>query len=82
MTDYPFRFTVDYQTGPRSRGLAVAGIVFFVKALLLIPHLFVLFFVGIAAIFVIIGNFVVIIFTGSIPDWGVRWIIGVTTWQL
>lgn len=46
---YPVNVDVDYGNGQRSRGLAVLGILFPLKALLAIPHYFVLWFVGLGA---------------------------------
>ena len=82
MDGYPVRYSVDYQEGGHSRGLAFAGVFFFVKAIALIPHMIALFFVGIAAFFVLVGSLFVIVFTGAIPEWGVRWSVGVTNWSL
>ena len=48
---YPVNVAVDYGDGQRSRGLAVLGILFPLKALLAIPHYFVLWFVGVGAFF-------------------------------
>ena len=44
---YPVRFEVDYPDTP-SRGLALLGVLFFLKALLLIPHIIILYLLGIA----------------------------------
>ena len=45
--DYPVRFEADYPESP-SRLLALLGVIFCIKGLLLIPHVIVLFFIGIA----------------------------------
>jgi hypothetical protein len=47
--EYPARVTITEPTLERSRGLAVTGILWFLKGLLLIPHVIVLWFVALAA---------------------------------
>jgi hypothetical protein len=46
---YPVDVSVDYDDGQRSKGLAVLGILFPLKALLAIPHFVILYFLGIGA---------------------------------
>ncbi len=87
--EYPTRVIVTEPTLNRSRGLAVAGIVFFIKAVLLIPHFFVLYFVQIAAAIAGWIAFWIVAFTGTYPD-GIfnfttgtaRWYIRATAWLL
>jgi len=58
------------------------AILFGLKFLLLIPHLFLLWFVGLAAgIVAIIGYFVVLI-TGSYPRGMWEFLLGVMRWQI
>ena len=45
MSDYPTRFEVDYPELP-SRGLALLGALLFIKGLLLIPHVIILYALG------------------------------------
>lgn len=45
---YPVRFEVDYPEAP-SRGLALLGVLFLLKVLLLIPHIIILNILGIVA---------------------------------
>lgn len=65
MTAYPADFDVDYRNGSRNRLLGLAGITYYFKQLLLIPHFFVLFFVGIAAFFLAWIGYFIVLFTGK-----------------
>ena len=80
MDDYPVRFDVDYPEVP-SRGLALLGALLFLKGLLLIPHIIVLYFLAIAAsVAAYIGYWIVLI-TGQYP-WGLfDFIAGIQRWQ-
>jgi len=78
---YPISFDVEYGTGERSRGLAVLGIVTFLKSLLLIPHFFVLFFLTIAASVVGWFGYFVIAFTGELPEGMARYMAQVLSWS-
>lgn len=78
---YSVTFDVAEGPGPRSRGWAVTGIIF-VKGILLIPHFFVLFFVGIAAFFAIWIGYVVVVFTGKLPEGIFNFTLGTTRWGL
>jgi hypothetical protein len=87
--EYPAKVVVTEPTLERGRGLAVAGIVFFIKAALLIPHFIVLYFVQIAAGIAGWVAFWVIAFTGEYPrgifDFTVgtmRWYMRTTAWLL
>lgn len=79
---YPVDVSVEYGDGTRSRGLAVAGIVFPIKALLAIPHLFVLYFVQIAATFAAWFGYFGIVFTGSLSPGFARFIHNSLGWNL
>ena len=77
---YPVTYDVEYGDGTRSRGLAVLGILFFLKGLLLIPHFIVLIFLYIGAA---IGSFVgyfIILFTGRIPEGLFNFVRGTMAW--
>jgi hypothetical protein len=78
---YPINFDVEYGTGERQRGLAVLGILWFLKGLLLIPHLIVLAFLGIAASVVGWFGYFVIAFTGELPEGMSRYMTQVVTWS-
>ena len=89
LPDYPAKVIITEPTLERSRGLAVAGIVFFLKALLLIPHIIVLYFLQIAAIIAGWVAYWIIAFTGTYPD-GIfnftvrtmRWYMRIYSWLL
>ncbi len=80
--DYPARVTITEPTLERSRGLAVAGIVFFAKAILLIPHFFVLYFLQFVAVVAGWVAFWIIAFTGSYPDGIFRFTVGTMRWYI
>ncbi len=76
-------YDVDLEAEPpasSSRGLALLGALFFLKALLLIPHVIVLFFLFIAWYFVVWIGYVIILFTGTLPEWAGRFQLGVSRW--
>ena len=76
--DYPIQLTAVVPERS-SRGLAVTGILF-VKWLLLLPHIFVLYFVGIAAFFVGWIGYWAILFTGRLPEGMHRFLTGYLRW--
>ena len=80
MSDYPMRFDVDYPELP-SRGLALLGALLFIKELLLIPHLIILFALGIAASLVVYIGFWAVLITGKYPMGLFDFVVGVQRWQ-
>jgi hypothetical protein len=75
---YPVRVEFDY---PEQLSRLLNGF-FFVKWILLIPHLIVLILYGIAAWFCSIAAFVTILFAGNIPVGLWDFIFGYDRWQL
>ena len=71
--DYPARVEIDY-TPELNRWLPL------VKWLLVIPHLFALFFVGIGAFFVGIWAFFAVLFTGRWPQGAFDYLLGTFRW--
>jgi hypothetical protein len=72
MTDqapHPVDFVVPVDDEYRNRGLAAMGTVFFAKAILLIPHLFLLIVYGIVVQFVVWIGYWYILITGGLPFW-------------
>ncbi|MCL1598136.1 MAG: DUF4389 domain-containing protein [Actinomycetia bacterium] len=66
---YPVDFVVPVDDEYRSRGLAALGLIAFAKALLLIPHIFLLLAYGIAVQFIVWIGYWYILITGSTPLW-------------
>jgi len=79
--DYKARVVITEPDLVRKKGLAVAGIIFFVKAILLVPHFVVLYFVGIAAGIAGWIAFWVVAFTGVYPDGIYRFTVGAMRWS-
>src|SRR5262249_51931453 len=73
---YPIRLEADYPL-QSSRLLALCGILLFVKALLLLPHLFVLYFVNVAAVVVMFVGYFAVLFTGHYPRGMYNFVLGV-----
>ena len=80
MSDYPTRFEVDYPELP-SRGLALLGALLFIKGLLLIPHVIILYALGIAASLVVYIGFWAVLITGRYPEGLFEFVVGVLRWQ-
>ena len=70
----PARFSVAYPE-------RLSRLLIFVKWLLIIPHVFALFFVGIAAFFVAIASFFAVLFTGRWPEGMRTFLIGTFRWS-
>jgi hypothetical protein len=82
METYPADFTVSYGDGSRNRLLGAAGIIPYIKNLLLLPHGFALFFIGIIALFgAWIGYFIVLVTGRRLPGGLHRLLSGVIGWS-
>ncbi len=68
-SSYPVDFIVPVDDEIRNRGLAALGLIFFLKAILVVPHLFLLLAYGIAVQFVAWIGYWYILFTGGKPVW-------------
>jgi hypothetical protein len=79
---YPVDVSVDYDDGQRSKGLAVLGILFPLKALLAIPHFVILYFVGIGAFFAVWFGYVGIALNGSLSPGIARFLHNYLGWTL
>ncbi len=66
---YPVDFVVPVDDEYRSRGLAALGLIAFAKALLLIPHIFLLLAYGIAVQVIVWIGYWYILITGGTPLW-------------
>lgn len=79
---YPVQFDTDYGDGTRSRGLAITGIFYFIKLVLLLPAAFVAGVVGfVAALAAYLGYFIVL-FTGRMPEGLHNFIGGALGWNI
>jgi hypothetical protein len=77
---YPVRVEADYPP-QSSRPLALCGALYPFKVLLLMPHLFILYFLGLAAGVVVYVGFWVVLFTGRYPRGMYEFALGVLCWQ-
>ncbi len=80
MNGYPINFAVDYGNGERSRGLAVTGILWLLKGLLLLPHLIVVMFLLIVTMIAAWIGYLAIAFTGNQPEGIANLIRGSISW--
>lgn len=78
---YPLSFEAEYGDGRRSRGYAALGVVFFLKGLLLLPHLIILSVLGYAATLVAWIGYWVIAVTGELPGFFFEFPLRVMQWQ-
>ena len=76
---YPVRFEVDYPEAP-SRGLALLGVLFLFKVLLLIPHVIILNILGIVAFIVFYIGYWAVLITGRYPQSLFAFVLGVQRW--
>ena len=77
---HPVALTLAESAGPRSRGLAVLGILF-LKGIALIPHFLVLIFVALAAGIAGWIAFWVVLFTGRYPAGIFGFVVGSLRWS-
>ena len=80
-SDYPLRIEVDLPEAP-SRLMALLGIFFIVKGLLLLPHIIVLYFLAIAQFIIIWIGYWAVLFTGRYPEGLFNFTVGVFRWQM
>ena len=80
-TPYPVRVEADYPD-KSSRLLALLAILFFIKWLLLVPHLIVLYFLVLLAFIAAAIGYFAVIFTGKYPRGLFNFVLGVTRWQI
>lgn len=78
---YSASFPVSYPEQP-SKGWAVAGLLFFPKALALIPHAIVLAFLGIGGFFALWFGYIVTALTGRYPEAIQDFLAGIMQWGL
>ena len=78
--EYPMRFEVEYPESS-SRWRALLGVLFFPKIVLLVPHLVVLSFLGIAASVVTYIGYWAVLITGKYPEVLFNFLVGVQRWS-
>ena len=78
-SDYPVRFEADYPESP-SRVLALLGVLFWIKGLLLIPHIVVLYVLNIVSLVVVYIGYWAVLITGRYPDGLFNFVYGVQRW--
>ena len=78
--EYPVQVSIEVPP-KSSRILALLGILFYLKAILLLPSVIVLYFLGIAAAIVAWVGYWVVLFTGSMPVGIHNFLTGVLRWQ-
>ena len=79
--EYPVDVEVNAPENP-SKGWAVAGLLVFPKALAALPHIFVLAFLDVAAVFAVWFGYIATAFTGSFPTGIQDFVAGVIGWNL
>ncbi|MGE5589815.1 MAG: DUF4389 domain-containing protein [Bacillota bacterium] len=79
-SDYPVDVRLEYPEHS-SRGLALLGILFFLKAVLLVPHIIVLYFLTLASFIVVFVSYFAVLFTGRYPKGLFDFVGGVLRWQ-
>ena len=80
--DYPATVVITEPTLERSRGLAVTGILWGIKGLLLLPHIIVIQVLGIVAGIAGWIAFWAIAFTGVYPDGIFNFVLGTLRWSV
>ena len=78
--DYPVRFEVDHPESP-SRLLALLGVLLLVKWVLLIPHIVILIFLGIASLVAMYIGYWAVLITGTYPEVLFNFVAGVQRWS-
>ena len=78
-SDYPVRFEADYPDSP-SRVLALLGVIFFIKGLLLIPHIIVLSVLGLVGLVVAYIGYWAVLITGRYPEGMFNFLYGISRW--
>ena len=76
---YSTQLTVNEQPGPRSRLLGFLGIIG-LKNLVLLPHMILLMFVGLAAAIAVWVGYLAILFTGKLPEGIYNFTLGTVRW--
>ena len=78
--DYPARFEVDYPKDS-SKLLALLGVIFLIKFVLLIPHMIILYFLGMVSYAVVYIGYWAVLITGGYPRGLFNLVVGVQRWS-
>lgn len=78
---YPVQLTIP-PPERSSRGLSVMTLLVFPKFIILVPHLIILWFLGIAAFVVGVAGQIVVLFTGVYPREMHEFVTGVFRWHV
>ena len=78
--EYPARLEIDYPESP-SRVWALTGVIY-VKGILLIPHLILLTFLGLASFILMYIGYWAVLITGRYPRGLFNFQVGVQQWSL
>lgn len=79
VAQYPVSLSVTYPE-KNSRMLALAGLLLFVKAILLIPHFLVLYILALITLPVVIIHFLIVLFTGKQNRSLFDFLVGYSRW--
>lgn len=80
--EYPVKLEVVYPENS-SRLLALMTLLFLIpKAIIMIPHFVVLYFIGIVAFLALIYGQLAVLFTGKYPKGAFNFIVGASRWQV
>ncbi len=80
-SDYPVTFDVGYPESP-SRLLALLGVLFFIKGILLIPHIIIIYFLNIASFAALYISYWAVLITGKYPRGLFNFQVSVQRWSL
>lgn len=78
---YPVRVEADYPESSSRLLAALALLLFLPKVILLVPHILVMWFLGIAAFVVMIAGYFAVLFTGRYPRGLFEFLLGNIRWQ-
>ena len=76
---YPVNVSYD-RSAPMNRLWGILWLGQFVRSILVIPHYFLLFFIGLFAILLMFITWIPVLLLGRFPGWGYRWIGGLMAW--
>ena len=78
---YPVRVEADYPATSSRLLAGLALLLFIPKVILLVPHIAVMWFLGVAAFAVMIAGYFAVLFTGRYPRGLYEFLLGTVRWQ-